>query len=356
MEMTAATHTPFMARCLALASPRLGKVKSNPLVGAVLVQDNEIIGEGCHEFFGGPHAEVNAINSVKNAALLPHATLYVNLEPCVHFGKTPPCASLIVESKIKHVVIGQLDPNPKVNGQGVQFLRDHGIQVTTGILEEECRQLNVRFNTYHEKKRPYLILKWAESMDGFIDPIRKDDTAQSVAISSKPSRTLVHQWRSQEMGILVGINTVLKDNPQLDVRWHVGDSPIRLILDPHLKSIRHPELQIWNGRVRTIVFHHQSLYHSLMEGAELITCTEEHFLQDVMNYLHQNQIISILVEGGAITHQHFMKQQLFDEIRQFVSNTQLHDGVHAPKIAHSAMVSESIIEGGDQLNIYHPTF
>jgi diaminohydroxyphosphoribosylaminopyrimidine deaminase/5-amino-6-(5-phosphoribosylamino)uracil reductase len=347
-------HEKYMRRCIDLAQERLGKVKSNPLVGAVVVHNDTIIGEGCHEYFGGPHAEVNAINKVVDKSLLPYSTLYVNLEPCAHFGKTPPCAELIVESKIPRVVIGQLDPNPKVLGRGVAYLKSHGIEVELDILKESCLALNKRFNTFHQEERPYIILKWAESSDGFIDPIRKDNVAQSVAISSKFSRTLVHQWRSEEMGILVGINTVLKDNPQLDVRWYVGDSPIRLILDPHLKSIHHPELNIWNGRNRTIIFHHQSLYHSLMEGAELITCSEENFLMDVMHFLHNNQILSVLVEGGTITHQHFMDNDLFDEIRRFVSQETLQDGVKAPQIKNASLANETIIEGGDTLMTYYP--
>lgn len=345
-------HEGYMQRCIALAASRLGKVKSNPMVGAVIVYKNEIIGEGCHEFFGGPHAEVNAINSVQDKSLLPYSTLYVNLEPCVHFGKTPPCSTLIVESKIPQVVIGQQDPNPKVLGNGITYLQSHGVAVVSGILEKECRALNQRFNTFHEKKRPYILLKWAESADGFIDPIRQNDIAQSVAISSKHSRTMVHQWRSEEMGIMVGINTVLKDNPQLDVRWYVGDSPIRLILDPHLKSVLHPELQIWNGRVRTIIFHHQSLYHSIMEGAEMVTCSEENYLQNVMHFLYDIQVLSIMVEGGAITHQHFMDQGLFDEIRRFISSEKITEGIAAPQITNALLTRDSIIEGGDRLLTY----
>ncbi len=352
--MTSTNHEQFMQRCIDLASSRLGKVKSNPMVGAVVVYNNEIIGEGCHEFFGGPHAEVNAINGVKDLSLLPHSTLYVNLEPCVHFGKTPPCADLIVSSKIGRVVIGQKDPNPKVNGQGIDYLRSHGIEVIDGVMHQECLDLNKRFNTFHQKKRPYVILKWAESKDGIIDPIRTNNIAQSVAISSKPSRTLVHLWRSEEMGIMVGINTVLADNPQLDVRWHVGDSPIRLVIDPHLKSILHPELNIWNGRFRTIIFHHQSLYHSLMEGGEMITCSEENFLRDILNFLYNNHILSVLVEGGAITHQHFIDNDLFDEIRRFVAQENLQDGVKAPQIKNASLANETIIEGGDTLMTYYP--
>ncbi len=348
------THETFMQSCIDLAQTRLGKVKSNPMVGAVVIFNGEIIGQGCHEYFGGPHAEVNAINHVTDKSLLPYSTLYVNLEPCAHFGKTPPCVELIVEHKIPRVVIGQLDPNPKVLGKGVQYLESHGIEVLTGISESACRNLNRRFNTFHEKKRPYVVLKWAESADGFIDPIRQDQVAYSVAISSTYSRTMVHQWRSEEMGILVGINTVLKDNPQLDVRWHVGDSPIRLIVDPHLKSIHHPELNIWNGRVRTIIFHHQSLYHSIMEGAELVTCSENNFLQEIMDFLYNNAILSIMVEGGAITHQHLIDQNLFDEIRRFISPNSLEAGVKAPQIKHCQQLMNSIIEGGDQLMTYQP--
>ena len=225
-------HTVFMERCLALASCGAGLVAPNPMVGCVIVCDGKIIGEGFHHTFGGPHAEVNAIGSVRDRKLLSLSTLYVSLEPCAHYGKTPPCTELIIREKIPRVVIGMRDPNPEVAGRGEQMLQTAGIQTLTGVMEKECRELNRRFITFHEQKRPYVILKWAQTSDGYIDPGRVGEpSGQPVWISSPLSRMLVHRQRSLEGAVLVGTTTALMDNPSLTVRDWSGDNPLRLVID-----------------------------------------------------------------------------------------------------------------------------
>ncbi len=229
--MIAADDIKFMRRCIELASKAAGLTYPNPMVGSVVVNEGRIIGEGYHLKAGGPHAEVNAINSVRNRDLLKSATLYVNLEPCSHFGKTPPCADFIIENSIPRVVVGALDSNEKVSGKGIARLRDAGCDVIAGVAEEECRWLNRRFFTFHEKKRPYIILKWAMSSDGFIDIDRKpDQPAGPNWITGMPERILVHRWRAMEQAILVGAGTARLDNPRLNVRDWTGPSPLRIIL------------------------------------------------------------------------------------------------------------------------------
>jgi diaminohydroxyphosphoribosylaminopyrimidine deaminase / 5-amino-6-(5-phosphoribosylamino)uracil reductase len=229
-------YEKYMLRCLELASKGLGKTRANPLVGAVIVHDDLIIGEGYHYKFGGTHAEVNAINSVKNKQLLKYSTLFVNLEPCTHFGKTPPCSLLIKDAGIPRVVIGCTDPNPVVSGKGVRFLGENGTELITGILEKECRFLNRRFYTYHEQKRPYIILKWAETKDKYIDNREPGDfNNPPLRITGDLSRILVHKWRSEEMAILAGTNTINMDNPSLNVRYWSGENPIRISFERNTK-------------------------------------------------------------------------------------------------------------------------
>ena len=237
------TNSPdevFMQRCLELAGNGLGYVAPNPMVGAVVVHKGEVIGEGYHRQFGQAHAEVNAIQAVKDSSLLEESTLYVNLEPCVHTGKTPPCTDLILAKKIPSVVIGTPDPNPLVQGKGIEKLIKSGIQVTTGIIEDACRDLNKRFFTFHKLKRPYIILKWAQTKDGFIDIKRKAGESIGVNwITSPLSRDLVHKWRSEEQGIMAGTHTVIMDNPHLNVRHWNGKNPVRIVLDRSLKIPKH---------------------------------------------------------------------------------------------------------------------
>jgi len=242
----------YMSRCLQLAQNGVGHVSPNPMVGAVLVCNDIIIGEGSHLRYGEAHAEPNAINAVKNKQLLAQSTLYVNLEPCSHYGKTPPCANLIVQSQIPRVVIGTLDPNPKVAGRGVEILRKAGVEVVVGVLEDECRELNKRFFIFQERNRPYVLLKWAQTADGFIDRNRTSKSELPLAISNETTKMLTHKMRSENQAILVGANTVLLDNPSLTVRNWSGRSPIRVAVD---RLGRIPaDYKILDGQITTIVF------------------------------------------------------------------------------------------------------
>ena len=243
-------HIDFMTRCLALAEKGLGNTYPNPIVGSIIVHENKIIGEGWHQKAGDPHAEVNAINQVRDKTLLSESTLYVNLEPCSHFGKTPPCADLIIQFGIKRVVIGSRDPNPQVAGKGILKLKEAGVEVIEAILKKEAEFLNRRFYTFHQKKRPYIIMKWAQTEDGFISPLT-NKTNRPFWISNNLSRQKVHQWRSQEASILVGVQTVVTDNPILNTREWPGNNPLRIILDP---SDRIPEdATVLKDKLKTII-------------------------------------------------------------------------------------------------------
>lgn len=319
-----------MSRCLSLAIQGLGSVKSNPLVGCVIVENNEIIGEGYHAYFGGPHAEVMAIQSVQDQNRLKNATLYVNLEPCHHHGKTPPCSLLITEKKIPHVVIGQRDPFDKVDGKGIHFLSSSGVKVEYGILEEECRSLNKRFNTFHEKKRPYVLLKWAQSEDGFIDILRSTVERKSHPISCSESQMLTHQWRSEEMGILVGRTTVERDNPRLNVRLSKGDSPIRMVIDPHLKLLELPNSHFLDGTQPTLYFHTIDNACEPFSDIAFIQIRLNAIWEDVFFHLHKRNITSVMIEGGCKTIQSLIDQSLWDEARVFVSRQHLQTGISAP--------------------------
>jgi len=320
----------YMSRCIEIASKGLGKVKSNPMVGCVIVESGEVIGEGYHAYYGGPHAEVMAIQSVKDMARLANATLYVNLEPCHHYGKTPPCSLLIEEKKIPHVVIGQHDPFDQVNGKGIQYLRSKGVKVESGILEEECRALNKRFNTFHEQKRPYILLKWAQTQDGFIDVVRENKERKSFPISHQKSRTIAHQWRSEEMAILVGRGTVELDNPQLNVRLVEGDAPIRVVIDPHLKSLHFLDSHVFDGSQPTLFFHSTTAPSKPIPDLEWIRLKEPMHWQNILKVLYDKNITSVMVEGGATTLQSLIEAQLWDEARVFVAPQSIHDGVPAP--------------------------
>ena len=312
----------FMQRCLDLAKKGLGKTYPNPMVGSVIVHNNKIIGEGWHQKAGTPHAEVHAIASVKDKTLLKEATLYVSLEPCNHFGKTPPCAQLIVKHHIPKVVIGCIDPFEKVNGSGVNTLKKAGIHVTTGVLATEAEELNKRFFTFHQKKRPYLILKWAQSKDGFIAPlakIRKDQAP--VFLSSKEEQILVHQWRTEEAAILVGAQTAITDNPRLSARWVKGNQPTRIVLDP--KKRLPQTLHVFD---KTIETHH--ITQNLLGMNDTVTAAE--FLDATLQYLYQAECQSVIIEGGRITLQHFIDNNLWDEARIFSAPLELKKGIDAP--------------------------
>ena len=313
----------YIKRCIELAKKATGKTYPNPLVGSVIVHNGKIIGEGFHQKAGENHAEINAINSVENPELLPESTIYVSLEPCAHFGKTPPCSLKIKEIGFKKVVIGAMDSHDKVNGKGKKILMDAGIETISGILEDECRELNKRFFTYHEKKRPYIILKWAESNDGFID---KD--FKPTKISNELASQFVHQIRSEEHAILVGTQTALNDNPSLTTRLIEGRNPVRILIDFELKVPR--DFKIYNNEAPTLVFNQEK--DAEEENIKFIKISKEKFLEDLLQKLYENQIQSVLVEGGSRTLQTFIDANLWDETIIIKNkNLTLENGTKAPK-------------------------
>lgn len=313
-----------MERALQLAEQGRGRVSPNPMVGCVIVHDDKIIGEGYHQQYGGPHAEVNAINAVQNPDLLTESTCYVSLEPCAHHGKTPPCADLLVAKGVKRVVIAAVDSNPLVGGKGIEKLKNVGIEVTTGVLEKEARDLNVRFFTMIEKQRPYIILKWAQTADGFV--ARKN--FDSKWISCEQSRMMVHQWRAEEDAILVGTNTAQYDNPQLNVRDWAGKSPMRLVID---KALRLPQsLHLFDGSIPTIIYNTQRKEER--ENLSFVKLPENQFLQSLLSDLHERKIQSLFVEGGSQLLNSFLALGLWDEARVFESETTFGEGISAPKI------------------------
>ena len=323
-------HTQYMRRCLELAKNGLGTTYPNPMVGSVIVCDGKIIGEGWHKKSGEPHAEVNAVNSVKDKSLLKRATIYVSLEPCSHFGKTPPCCDLIIENKIPNVVVGTVDSNIKVAGNGIKKLIEAGAKVTVGILEEECKELNKRFFTFHEKKRPYVILKWAESKDGFIAPLSKSEQ-KPVWITNKFSRQLVHKWRSEEQAILVGTNTVIEDNPKLDVRDWTGKNPIRIVLDQNNQIPK--ESHILDNQVKTIIF--SDIPKATKEENTTFESIDfkQNLAEQILNVLYKYQIQSVIIEGGSRTLQTFIDENLWDEARVFIGNNNLETEIKARILA-----------------------
>lgn len=320
-------HEIYINRCIQLAKNGLGTTYPNPLVGCVIVYDGKIIGEGWHKKAGEAHAEVNAINSVKDKSLLSKATIYVSLEPCSHFGKTPPCSDLIIKNNIPNVVIGTVDPNPKVAGNGIKKLIENGTSVVVGILENECYQLNKRFFTFHNKKRPYIILKWAESADGFIAPLTKDKK-EPVWLTNEFSRQLVHKWRSEEQAILVGTNTVLEDNPKLNVRDWTGKNPVRIVLDRTGKITKNHF--VLDNQFKTIIITEQE------NLASSENCIYENVIFDKMlaekigTILWKHHLQSVIIEGGTATLETFIKANLWDEARVFKSSIVLKDGIKAP--------------------------
>jgi diaminohydroxyphosphoribosylaminopyrimidine deaminase/5-amino-6-(5-phosphoribosylamino)uracil reductase len=324
-----------MQRCLQLAKAGAGYVAPNPMVGAVLVHNHRIIGEGYHRLYGGPHAEVNCINSVKeeDRHLVPQSTLYCSLEPCAHFGKTPPCADLIVAQKIPRVVIGCRDPFKQVNGKGVEKLLAAGVEVTLNVLEQEALQLNKRFITFNTQHRPYIILKWAQTANG---KIAGDDAGQRLLISNAYTNRLVHKWRSEEAAILVGTNTALFDDPSLTTRLWTGPHPVRLVVDMNLRLPA--SLQLFNGKVKTIVFN--TLQHSVHNNLVYYQVTHDvELVHQVVHALYQLKIQSVLVEGGARLLQSFIDEGLWDEIRMITGNeTVVAAGLPAPHIQTGTLV------------------
>ncbi len=336
-----------MHRCLELAEKAAGYVAPNPLVGAVLVHDNKIIGEGFHRQYGGPHAEVNCIQSVlpQEMHLIQESTLYVSLEPCAHQGKTPPCTDLIIRNKIPRVIIGCNDPFVEVDGKGIEKLNAAGINTTTGILEKRCKYVNRRFLTFHTRRRPYIILKWAQTGD---DKIGNFDN-ERLHITNGLTNRIVHKWRSEEAAILVGTNTAAKDNPQLTNRLWQGASPVRIILDPDLRLP--PSLHAFDNRIRTIIFNtvlHEEknnlLYYRVARGADLV-----HRMTEA---LYQLKIISVLVEGGAQLLQSFIDDGVWDEARVITNHLlTTGSGVGAPILSNQQLIKEENVES-DTIRYY----
>ncbi len=331
----------YMQRCLDLAAAGLGHVAPNPLVGSVIVYNDRIIGEGYHQVYGQAHAEPNAIASVKEKNLLRHATLYVNLEPCSHTGKTPPCSQLIIASGIKRVVVGTPDSNILVKGKGIAELRKSGCQVDTGILEQQCRFLNRRFFTFHEKKRPFIILKWAQTADGFIDVNRVPGAEQIPTwITSEKLRMLVHKWRTEEPAIMVGTQTALKDNPRLNVRDWSGPQPLRIVTDRQLGLSG--KLFLLDGSQPTIIFN-EKLDKTNGSTRYVKIDYEQDPLGQILLYLYAENIQSLLVEGGRELLQSFINTKQWDEARIFVGTMFFGNGIKAPDIGLSPSMSQVVI-------------
>lgn len=333
-------HAKFMSRALELAAKGRGLVSPNPMVGCVIVYDGQIIGEGYHHQYGGPHAEVVAVRSVRDKTLLKKSEVYVTLEPCAHHGKTPPCADMLVTHQFRKVFIAQRDPNPLVNGGGIHKLKDAGVEVVSGILEEEAKSLNRRFNTFFQKERPYIILKWAQTNDGLIARSNYD----SKWISSARSRQLVHRWRAEEDAILVGKKTAIQDNPSLTVRDWKGKHPTRIVID-HRQELS-LDLNLFDGSVATLRYHTEGS----LETENEIRLASENFEESLLHDLFNRKIQSLIIEGGAYTLQRFIDADLWDEARVFTSKAIFEDGIDAPKISSIVMRKEQIDQ--DELYIY----
>ncbi len=358
-----------MQRCLTLAAKGLGSVAPNPMVGCVIVHNGVIIGEGYHQKYGEAHAEVNAIASVSDKSLLADSTAYVSLEPCSHYGKTPPCSDLLIAHNVKRVMVGCLDTNPLVAGKGIDKLRNAGIEVITGLLENEARELNKRFFTYHEKKRPYIILKWAQTKDGFISKLHPF-TKEENWITNDESKKLVHTWRAQEQAIMVGTTTALLDNPALTVRLVKGKNPTRILIDKDLKVPA--SNAIFSNKAQTIVFtenippiyfdklnmtarsQSQPIEDFAEQAKNNISYHQLNFTEDItiqiLDYLYDKKITSLIIEGGAHTLQSFIDKGLWDEARVFTGNNYFKNGIKAPIIT-SATSSVQMI-GNDELRIF----
>ncbi|WP_309640160.1 bifunctional diaminohydroxyphosphoribosylaminopyrimidine deaminase/5-amino-6-(5-phosphoribosylamino)uracil reductase RibD [Flavobacterium sp.] len=335
-------HEKYMKRCLELAKNGLPNAMPNPSVGAVIVCDDKIVGEGYTSAYGGPHAEANAIRSVKDQSLLKKSTLYVSLEPCSHFGKTPPCCDLIIKHEIPTIIVGTVDTNSKVSGTGIQKIIASGKTVIIGVLEQECIESNKRFFTFHNKKRPYIILKWAQSQDGFIAPtneFRKDLEANERKpywISNTFSRQLVHKWRSEEQAILVGTQTVIDDNPKLDVRDWTGKNPVKIVLDQRNRISK--ENYIFGNTSKTIVLTANEIDYTQKIGKQ------------IADFLFDNAIQSVIIEGGRQTLQTFIDENLWDEARVFKGSILIENGVKAPELHSKETIRKSILE--DELLIF----
>jgi len=344
------TDELYMRRCLDLAALGRGAVSPNPMVGAMIVHHDQIIGEGYHQKYGGPHAEVNAVNNVlarfDNAEeLLRQSTIYVSLEPCAHYGKTPPCADLIIKHRIPKVVVGCRDPFDQVNGKGIEKLLAAGIEVRVGVLEQECRALNCRFFTRVQHRRPYIILKWAQTADGFFAP---DDNRQ-FWITGTESRKLVHRWRTEEDAVLVGKHTAAIDNPQLNVRYAQGRNPKRVVIDRRLEL--DAALHLFDQSVETLIFNELKTDQVGKNKYISLEDFDNYVPQYIMYQLYLQDIQSVIIEGGARTLASFIDAKLWDEARIFTGEAGLSKGIPAPQI-NGTIINKQIV-GRDVLEIYH---
>ncbi len=333
----------LMQRTFDLARMGVGAVSPNPRVGCIIVKDGEVIGEGWHRKYGEAHAEVNAVANVSDTNKLNGSTAYVNLEPCSHHGKTPPCADMLIQQGVKKVVISNKDTNPLVAGEGIKKLEEAGVEVITGVLEKEGRELNKRFFTFHERQRPYIILKWAQTTDGFI----AHSNYESKWISNDFSRQLVHKWRSEEDAVLVGTKTAAHDNPNLTVREWSGRDPVRLVIDRFLRLS--DTLNLFDKRVPTICFN--LLKHEEHENLKLVRLDEQDFIPQLLSWLHKEKIQSLIVEGGSQTLSFFIESGLWDEARVFTSPRSFYKGIKAPPLQGDLVLKEEI--STDLLQIYH---
>jgi diaminohydroxyphosphoribosylaminopyrimidine deaminase/5-amino-6-(5-phosphoribosylamino)uracil reductase len=346
INFTSMPHEQYMRRCLELAQSAGGNAAPNPMVGAVLVHQGRIIGEGFHRQYGTAHAETNCIDSVlpDDRALIPASTLYVSLEPCAHFGNTPPCASRIIQEGISKVVIANSDPFEKVNGNGIQLLTEAGVDVTTGICAKEGRWLNRRFFQFHERQRPYIVLKWAATADGYIAPADRS----RVAISNTYSQCLVHRWRTEETAIIVGYRTALGDNPRLTARFWDGPQPLRIVMDRNLQLPKSHHL--FNEESTTWIINEQ---RDSSDGhiRHLQFPFNEDLLPMLLGVLHQHKKLSLLVEGGTDLLQRFINANLWDEARVFTAEHTLQNGIPAPGLKH-AILANTIQLDSDTLQVF----
>lgn len=337
-------HELYMRRALELAKNGTGRVSPNPLVGCVIVHEGRIIGEGWHREYGGPHAEVNAIKSVKDKSLLEKSILYVSLEPCSHTGKTPPCADLLIRHRIPTVVICNQDPNPVVAGNGIQKLREAGADVITGVLHRDGYELNRRFFTYMLQERPYIILKWAQTSDGFI----ARENGDSKWISDLYSRQITHKWRCEEDAIMIASGTARADNPLLTVRNWTGRDPLRVVIDRHLSLPRN--LNLFDGNVKTVCYN--LLKDESSQNISFIKLPQKNFLESLVLSLYEQKIQSVIVEGGAQLLSGFAEAGLWDEARIFVSPKMFLKGISAPALKGALKTNLRLMD--DWLKILHP--
>ncbi len=336
-----------MNRCLQLAALGLGTTAPNPLVGCVLIHDQKIIGEGYHMKYGGPHAEVNAVDNVTERDRIPLSTLYVNLEPCSHYGKTPPCAEMIIRQGIRKVVVACTDPFPQVAGRGIRMLREAGVEVREGVMEKESIELNRRFFTFQQKRRPYVILKWAQTEDGFMDRERTPQESGIIWITDAKLKSLVHRWRTEEAAIMVGTETALRDNPQLTVREWPGHNPLRIVIDRELRLP--PTLALFDNSTPTLIL------NGIRSDQEGMNCYEKmDFSTDILpplfELLYRRGVQSLIVEGGKLLLDSFIHSAYWDEARVFTGSIKFGRGLSAPGIAFEPV--EQMMIGQDQLSVF----